>query len=390
MRAITILAALVRLAAAAADQRTYAVLHHYGTGPLMIGRVDPIVSPGTVSSHVHTVMGGSNFGMNATGEILRQSNCTTALVKGDLSAYWFPRLYFQDPEDGQFEPVEMFYMNVYYFFEPTNDDVVAFPIGLKMISGDAMTRDPPNDNGTNNLDPSEGKINPLQWTCPRTSYVPPSWPVGSNGTMAGIQDPTNEGSGVGFPFAECDGYASPLRMDLHFPSCYNPAAGLDAYESNTAFPVVTGDGKQDCPAGWTHVPHIFYEVYWNTPLFQSRWTPDDGSQPFVLANGDRTGYSGHGDFIAAWNETVLQQIIDNCDAGDAGMDKCPGLLGGVNDPSGSCTIPSPVHEVINGNLTSLPGDNPVTGWGVGEEVEVVGREAREDGVLPRKRERTRG
>ena len=114
MLTTTILASLVGTAAAVGDQRTFAVLHHYGNGPLMNGRVDPIVSPGTVSTHVHTVMGANNFGETVTGEDLRKSNCTTALVKGDLSSYWFPRLYFQDPQDSHFEPVEMFYMNVYY------------------------------------------------------------------------------------------------------------------------------------------------------------------------------------------------------------------------------------------------------------------------------------
>jgi hypothetical protein len=65
----------------------------------------------------------------------------------------------------------------------------------------------------------------------------------------------------------------------------------------------------------------------------------------------------------------LQQIIDNCNAGDAGMDKCPGLIGGLNDPSTSCTIPNLGPEIfaINSQLTTklsaLPGNNPVTGFG---------------------------
>ncbi|OIW33738.1 WSC-domain-containing protein [Coniochaeta ligniaria NRRL 30616] len=358
------LAALIG-AAAAKDGRTFAVLRHHGDGPLMTGRVDPVVNPGVVSSHVHTVMGASNFGMNATGASLKTSSCTTALIKGDLSAYWFPQLYFQDPKDGHFEPVELFYMNIYYFFEGTNDQIKAFPTGLKMVSGNALTRDPPNTDGTQNLDPSKGPVNPLQWTCPRKNFDPPSWPAGSDGTKAGIQSPNNKGSGIGFPFATCDGYASPLRMDLHFPSCYNPAAGLENYKENMAFPSSTGNNKQDCPAGWIHVPHIFFEVYWNTPKFDSRWTQNQGSQPFVLANGDRTGYSGHGDMIAGWDETVLQQIIDNCDAGDAGMDKCPGLIGGLNKDAPSCNIQSPVSEQVDGLLTKLPGNNPVSGWGVG-------------------------
>ena len=109
---------------------------------------------------------------------------------------------------------------------------------------------------------------------------------------------------------------------------------------------------------------MFYEVYWNTQVFADMWTPGVGKQPFVLANGDNTGYSLHADFISGWDVTTLQQIIDKCNAGDSGMDKCPGLIGGINDASTSCNIPEAINENIHGVLDALPGNNPVTGWGV--------------------------
>lgn len=114
MRFPVVLATLVASVAAVKDRRTFAVLRHTGGGPLTTCRVDPIVSPGGPSPHVHTVMGASNFGFNVTGESLMQSRCTTAKVKGDLSSYWFPTLYFKDPETGLLEQVKFFYMNVYY------------------------------------------------------------------------------------------------------------------------------------------------------------------------------------------------------------------------------------------------------------------------------------
>lgn len=162
--------------------------------------------------------------------------------------------------------------------------------------------------------------------------------------------------------SECDGYASPLRMDIHFPSCYDPSKDLTDYENNMAFPTINYlTGKQNCPEGWTHVPHIFYEMYWNTPLFSDRWTPNAGSQPFVLSNGDLSGCAAHGDFLAAWDEDILQHIIDTCNAGDLGMDQCSGIT--VRDKSTSCNVASPIDEEITGNLTALPGNNPVEGWG---------------------------
>ena len=69
--------------------------------------------------------------------------------------------------------------------------------------------------------------------------------------------------------------------------------------------------------------------------------------------------------ISGWDVETLQQIIDNCDAGDSGMDQCPGLIGGVNDASTTCNLQSPVNEVISGVLDALPGNNPPTGWGQG-------------------------
>lgn len=46
-------------------------------------RLDPIVSPGKVASHVHTVVGASNFGPTVSVETLQASNCTTAPVQKD-------------------------------------------------------------------------------------------------------------------------------------------------------------------------------------------------------------------------------------------------------------------------------------------------------------------
>jgi hypothetical protein len=170
-----------------------------------------------------------------------------------------------------------------------------------MFSGNTELRTPPATGGKQILDPAQGTIQPVQFTCPRSNYNTPSYPSNSDGMHGvGIQDPNNEGAGVGFPDMNCDGYASPLRADIHFPSCYNTTASLEDYENNMAWPSSAGAsaGRQNCPAGYIHVPHIFYEVYWNTPLFVNRWTQGQSKQPFVLSNGDNTGYSLHGDFVS--------------------------------------------------------------------------------------------
>lgn len=357
----TLIASLAsNTAAVAKDTRTFAVLR-FTNKQLTIGRADPIVTPGRPSTHLHHVLGGSAFNFNVTGTDLARSKCSTANIKGDNSNYWFPSLFFRDPKTGKYEDVEIYYAQVYYFFEPTNDDIKAFPLGLNMVVGDANTRSPPNGGATGNLDPSRGPLNAVKWVCPRKSYVPPSWQADSDGTSGGMPNKHNKAEGVGFPDANCDEYASPLRADIHFPSCYNPDAGLTDFRNNMIYPSSAGNGKLDCPDGWIHLPHLLFEVYWNTPPFRDRWEPGRGRQPFVLSNGDATGYSLHGDFLSGWDEKLLQHIIDTCDAGTSGMDKCSGLTYGINHDN-TCTIQSPVIETIRGVMNALPGNNPPSGW----------------------------
>ena len=112
----SVLLALAVLAAAkpASDSRTYAVDYFYGVGPLTEGRMDPIVAPGGPSNHVHTVMGGSAFAYTMSDDTALSSNCTNSLPKGDLSNYWFPKLYYHDPHNGSFVDVDLYYAKAYY------------------------------------------------------------------------------------------------------------------------------------------------------------------------------------------------------------------------------------------------------------------------------------
>jgi hypothetical protein len=368
-------AAMATGAMAAHEKGTFAVLRFTGK-QLTKGRMDPNVSPGKPSKHVHSIQGGSGFSMSATGADMVKSKCSTAMVKGDNSAYWYPALYFKDPNNGSIESVNINYVNAYYFFEKSHDDIKAFPVGLQMISGDPNVRTPPKTSKTI-LDLSDdGPIQPIKWTCPRLNneYNPPSWDADSDGLLSGMGDPINKGEGVGFPDQNCDGTYSPLRADIHFPSCYNPKAGLTADGKNMAWPTIN-DGYKDCPEGYIHVPHLFIEVYWDTPDFKDRWTPGVHEQPFVLSNGDATGYSSHADFLGGWDEELLQHIIDTCNAGTSGMDKCPGLFYGLNEDK--CSIESEVDEQVDGVMDSLPGGNVMQGWSYGTSSTPVSQEPEE-------------
>ena len=109
--------ALATLAAAKppSNSRTYAVNYFYGNGPLTEGRLDPIVSPGqNPSNHVHTFMGGSGLQATMGLDTALNAGCTNSKPKADNSNYWWPNLYFHDPNNGSFIDVDMYYAKVYY------------------------------------------------------------------------------------------------------------------------------------------------------------------------------------------------------------------------------------------------------------------------------------
>ena len=83
---------------------------------------------------------------------------------------------------------------------------------------------------------------------------------------------------------------------------------------------------------------------------------------YMFANGDTTGYGFHGDFIAAWDEEVLTEAIDQCVAGgklESGViDDCKPLSATNSaDAARRCTERSPVYpcEPVHGKIKSLPG-----------------------------------
>lgn len=106
-------ATVFAIIATAVGARTFTILR-FNAKELVIGRMDPIVSPGKSSSHSHIIHGGDAFKLNMTDDDPLKSTCTTAKIKNDFSNYWTPALFFQDPGTGRLESVEIYYMNIYY------------------------------------------------------------------------------------------------------------------------------------------------------------------------------------------------------------------------------------------------------------------------------------
>lgn len=61
--------------------------------PLVIERADPIVNPGGVAGHLHTIMGGNGFNFTMDYDTARGSTCSSCTVTDDFSNYWIPSLF---------------------------------------------------------------------------------------------------------------------------------------------------------------------------------------------------------------------------------------------------------------------------------------------------------
>ncbi|KAL9096053.1 MAG: hypothetical protein Q9165_001575 [Trypethelium subeluteriae] len=311
-------------------------------GRLVDERSDPIISPGTVSQHVHEIAGGNAFNFSMPSyNTTQESSCSSCPIKKDLSNYWTPKLYWK-ASNGSFFDVprlgeglgQRAGMTVYYYnrAQKGQDHVQAFPAGFRMLAGDPFKRSNPGFGGNN------GSANAIQWQC--------------------LHSQSHEPAMGGLPQKYCD-YA--YRAAIYFPSCWDGKT-LDPpdHSSHMAYPVGPNYDNGDCPS--THpvkLVNIFFEVDYvmNSLLENGEFTGQ-----LVLAQGDPTGYGLHGDFINGWDVPYLQEKIETCNAGDTEAD-LPGCFGTLftDDEQHACTLPPMIDEPTSGELKALPGNNPIQG-----------------------------
>ncbi|KAK3069193.1 hypothetical protein LTR53_012654, partial [Teratosphaeriaceae sp. CCFEE 6253] len=309
-------------------------------GRLVLERIDPLIFPGIVSPHVHTVSGGSGFGFETSYAQQRASACSSCPIKQDLSAYWTPKLYFMgDAEGSYFEDVPQAGegngvtggMTVYYEQRgPDLSKLLAFPEGFRMVAGDPFARYPTGKQAAPGLAVSFVCLD-YSGTSSQTSWLP------------------NKNCPDG------------LRAQVYFPSCWY-GVNLDSadHTSHMAYPIGQYDNGP-CPASHPNQTiSIFYEVIYNTGAFADRWWSKE-HHPFVFAQGDRTGFGFHGDFINGWDVEELQEAVDTCTNLSGNLEDCPvfdDLFS--NDECQACKIPPQVNEQVTGKLNKLPGCNPIT------------------------------
>ncbi|KAI4728135.1 WSC-domain-containing protein [Aureobasidium sp. EXF-10728] len=286
---------------------------------IQVGRIDPIVNPGALAAHCHTISGGST----------------------DKSAYWTPNMYYQHT-NGSFEEVPHDGSVIYYLARGQNaNDIISFPKGFQMLSGNKALR----------------AANQSGMTWGNASF--PNRPISDAISFACLAaTPGPETPGLPTDPRTC---INGLRAQIHFQTCWN---GKDLYKAdNSHVAHMSQIDNGHCPP--THpyqFPHLFLETnYAVTQVYNL----NDGGR-FVFSQGDPTGFGFHGDFQNGWNDDALKSAISTClvdGQDDSGtLDDCPVLHPFWNPNfSDNCPLQPPqIGERVTGMIDKLPGCVRVT------------------------------
>lgn len=219
-------------------------------------------------------------------------------------------------------------------------NLVPFPKGFRMVSGDAYARSYDNTTLTYGI----GKDAPR--------------PISDRVSFACLADVSLREQ----PYMFRTNCSNGLRAQLHFQSCWN---GIDLYKpDNSHVAYLSGMDDGICPP--THpfaFVHIFLEAFWNVNDVKQ----ESGGR-FVWSTGDTTGYGFHGDFQNGWDMDVLTEAItgdNSCasrDGSSGAIKECPVLLkSDVETFSWQCPQqPNQLAEQVVGLMPKLPGCVNVT------------------------------
>lgn len=331
---MTIVAAAAALLPAAFADPDHFILSEVNS--LVQARIDPIINSGRVGSHVHNIMGASNFGtgLKHPDNLVGGAECSTVMVQDDKSNYWTPTMYYIH-DNGTYEAM-LAGARIYYFLK--NPKVQPWPKGMRIVSGNAMSRD---ENDIRSLG--------VDLTCGET-YGTRHLP---NGTS--------------------HDYCDSIHAGIYFPSCGWANQSLDGWDhfSHLTWPVERGGGREwvqvngaNCPESHPiKYPTMFIQHFYRFDEFRP-WRK--GRNNVVFSNGDLLGSSFHGDFVNGWKEGVLESVVDQCKTphgpGDL-TDKCAPLHKSHDTPAArNCAYQGmiPKEDVgIYRAIDKLPGCNPL-------------------------------
>lgn len=213
---------------------------------------DPIVFPNRAGlSHDHTFFGNTTTSAASTPTTLLAQR-TTCDPTTDTAAYWAPTL---SVDGKKVEALDA----AFYYRRNTYAPVKAFPVGFMMIGGDAATFNPQS-------------TNVVFWNCGLDT-------TGASQTAPNCGDKT-------------------LRLHVVFPECWD-GTRVDSpdHKSHMAY-ASTGACPADHPVA---LPQLVIIIRY----------PVNGSGSVSLSSLN-TQYSGHSDFVNAWNRPTLEHLVDYC------------------------------------------------------------------------------
>ncbi|OSD05015.1 WSC-domain-containing protein [Trametes coccinea BRFM310] len=308
-----------------------------GTKLIAQTRLDSIVNPDAIGTHVHAIAGASGFSNVYDPDTLVKSNCTTIPVQPDKSNYWAPQMYHQ-AQNGTLTPIPTSF-NIYYLVRngAKNAKINAFPKGLRMVAGDTNRR----------------TYNASSFADQAVSYVCLDYNNDHTGDPNWAERPNF------FPQNCPDG----MRAQVFFPACWD-GVNLDSpdHKSHMSYPV-DAYNTGDCPDSHpVHLVSLFYEMLVSVDQFDYH-----GEGTWVLANGDTTGYGHHGDFQNGWDIDLLQEAIDTCTNANGNVMDCPPLAAVFDQAAAdACVLEGSIVDEdigLDAPINRLPGCNPIYGSG---------------------------
>jgi hypothetical protein len=224
---------------------------------------DPIVFPGRAgASHGHSFLGNRSTTADSTNASLMANTASSCQPADDHSAYWIPSLV----QNGTV--IDPHGVTVYYgsrLKDPAR--TVPFPVGFRMIVGDAMRQ----------ADTPDGA--PGQFWC------------------AGAGGQTGRSADGNWPVCA---RTAEITYQLTFPDCWD-GVHLDSPDHKSHVGATGPDGT--CASGRfpVAIPSLSFVIGYPT---------SGDSSGFALTSGKAS--SMHGDFMNAWESRPLAERVKNC------------------------------------------------------------------------------
>ena len=248
---------------------------------------DPIVFPGQAGyAHLHTFFGNTGIDADTTSANIRTvGNATCRGGTINLSGYWVPAMI----DTSNNRPVVPRTILIYYAtglwtYMDDGSQMMPFPAGLKMVTGDAK---------------ATTAVNPGNYTCMM---------LGPGYARAGLEGVSS--------IPTCVTTEDELWMIVKFPQCWD-GVNLDSpnHRSHMAFPEENPNPHAAgrayrCPTSHPVViPEIKYQIMFTVP------SPASNMANWKLASDNYVGlggYSIHGDWMNGWDQTIADAWVLSC------------------------------------------------------------------------------